>query len=183
MTPPSSEPVDRAVRWETWVADPGNSQSGGEAEWVASQRPMLRLSSSVTPGEKGVGGRVTERNPHLFGLGSIDVVAENPTSRQLNIALNGHPDRIGSDHTPKYTTWARGRRIRHCYRCTDFFHGTGSFVAEDPSRSGPGKVALFRMWRSLPQMVVASTRTMASVLSIGFGSRRRPSSFRSVRDR
>jgi two-component system, NarL family, sensor histidine kinase DesK len=42
MTPPSSEPANRAVRWENVVADPGSTRPAGEAEWVAGQRQMLR---------------------------------------------------------------------------------------------------------------------------------------------
>ena len=42
MTPPSPEPVERAVRSEDVGADPGSTRPTGEAEWVAGQRQMLR---------------------------------------------------------------------------------------------------------------------------------------------
>jgi two-component system, NarL family, sensor histidine kinase DesK len=42
MTPPSSEPVDRAARWEDVVAGPGTSRPAGETAWVAAERQRLR---------------------------------------------------------------------------------------------------------------------------------------------
>src|SRR5580658_126274 len=38
MTPPPSEPVDRAVRWEDVDVDPGRTRPVGEAAWVAAER-------------------------------------------------------------------------------------------------------------------------------------------------
>ena len=121
------------------------------------------------PRRDRIGGGIGERHPDLLGLGPVDVVTQDPASSAETLpesvvptepappaggyARDEHP--VADDHVPTAAPTS----------CTVPTASWPRILPAVTSGRSP-----FRIWRSLPQMVVASTRMMASVSSISFGS-------------
>ncbi len=155
----------------TATTSPGETVAVQDANFVAGgqdigQHEELLVGDS---GRDRVRRGSSERHPHLFCLSPIDVVAENPAA-----AAEALPE--PADATEPTGPTRRDARHKHAVARIDvldcrthLFDRPDGLVAEDPPGVTSGR-SPFKMWRSVPQMVVASTRTIASVSSMSVGS-------------
>ena len=125
---------------------------------------MSASSSACSSGHcvgQGVRARVGERDPDVLGLGAVDQVAEDPAAAALALAVAALAAEAaasagadaGDQHPVTGRRSARRRRPRRpCRPPRGRGCGPGSTSGTSP----------LRMCRSVPQMVTASTRTIAS---------------------
>ena len=129
----------------------------------------MRTSSSLTPAGTGYVDVSANGHPHVLGLRAVDEVAEDPAAAAQALpvatlaaeaARSARGDARDEDPIAGLDVLDAGARPpRPCRRP----RGRGS-VPSVTSGTSP-----FRMCRSVPQIVTASTRTIASVDSTSVG--------------
>jgi hypothetical protein len=148
--------LHRAVEDTHFVA---GGQDVGQHEQVFVADPVRRP----------VGGVLREGNPHILGLGAVDQVAEHPAASGAALtvaAFAAEPaTRAGGDAGDEHVV--TGMQVLDA--APGFDHGADGLVAEDPPGLDLRDISL-EDCRSVPQMVTASTRTMASRSSMISGS-------------